>query len=61
MMVRKPEEVGNSPVEDDREVIVGRKKKHVALWVGFIGEGYFGSQVNRNVDQPTVEARLEEA
>lgn len=32
---------------DDREIIKGRKKRKVALWVGFNGQAYCGSQVNR--------------
>jgi hypothetical protein len=36
-----------APPPDDREVVQGRRKRRVALWVGFNGQDYVGSQINR--------------
>ncbi|KAK3244490.1 hypothetical protein CYMTET_45897, partial [Cymbomonas tetramitiformis] len=38
-----------------------RKKKRCALWVGYIGSGYMGSQIQRMHDGETIEGVLEKA
>jgi hypothetical protein len=45
-------EDGRAPEKDDRAVVQGRKKKRCALWVGFVGEKYVGSQINRCDEEP---------
>eukprot|EP00959_Pyramimonas_sp_CCMP1952_P453516 9468357-Pyramimonas_sp.AAC.1 len=39
-------EKGKEPVKDEREVLQGRKKRRCALWVGYVGKDYVGSQIN---------------
>ena len=41
-----------APPPDDREVVQGRRKRRVALWVGFNGQDYVGSQINRSASPP---------